>query len=469
MLVKKCFFVLLAAIALGACSDNDGETADGAVVLDKSTPTTQVIYADETQKNEGIKFTATEPWTAIVNEVQTKAGGSNVEWLTLSAYSGGAGEFTLSMTLTTNTTGRSRKAEIRIMAGDTMLSVTVEQKAETESGEQPVASIPLVKTFTYRGVFNSDRVHSSSEDYILEESRTFDYDAQGRVIRIASGADRYGSTIVQTYDYATAGKVNVKLVETYKGGSLGQPMQDEYNIVAALNQKGFVASLADDDKNIGKLTEYIRFSYTDDGRLAKWEDTDAGDEGASGTFTYTGDGRLAKYEYANGKYESDGWTSTLDLDKAYAKRYPNNLSIDVVGLLLNDDDDYNFVFYAGLAGKTSDFLPELMTPDFINYDDWVTRMMVYPEPGVTIEESYYSIEWSDEPLAMNYTFDKDDRLTKIETKRDFSVMKTTYTVVVSNEYLNPDVPEMGYKYEVKDRKTVKERDDVDTFTWTIGY
>lgn len=463
MLVKKCFFALLVAIALGACSDDDGNIADGAVVLDKTTQTTQVVYADETQKNEGIKFTATEPWTATVNEVQTKAGGSNAEWLKLSAYSGGAGEFTLNMTLMPNTSGKNRKAEICITAGTTVLTITVEQKAETESGEQPVASSGLVKKFTYKGVFNSDKVYGSSEDYILEESRTFEYDAQGRVIRMASEADRYGSTCVQTYDYATAGKVTVKCVETDGG------YKDEYDIVVTLNQKGLVTSLADDDKDTGKLTEYIRFSYTDDGRLAKWEDTDAGDEAASGTFTYTGDGLLSKYEYVNGKYADENWTNTLDLDKAYTKRYPNNLSVDVVGLLLNDDDDYNFVFYAGLAGKTSDFLPELMPANFISNDDWAMRERTYHEPGVTIEESYYTIEWSDAPMVMNYTFDNDNRLTKIETKRNFSVMKTTYTVVVGDEYFDPNVPDMGYKYETKDKKTVKERDDTDTFTWTIGY
>lgn len=469
MLVKKCFFALLVAIALGACSDDDGNIGDGAVVLDKTTQTTQVVYADETQKNEGIRFTATEPWTATVNEVQTKAGGSNVDWLTLSAYSGGAGEFTLNMTLAPNTSGKSRKAEIRITAGTTVLTITVEQKAETESGEQPVASSRLVKKFTYKGVFNSDKVHGSSEDYILEESRTFEYDDQGRVVRIASEADRYGSTFVQTYDYATAGKVNIKSVETYYEGNPGQPVRSEYDIVATLNQKGLVTSLADDDKDTGKLTEYIRFSYTGDGRLAKWEDTDAGDEAASGTFTYTGDGLLSKYEYVNGKYADENWTNALDLDKAYTKRYPNNLSVDVVGLLLNDDDDYNFVFYAGLAGKTSDFLPEQLMPNFISYDDWDTSLRTYHEPNKTIEESYSTIEWSDAPMAMNYTFDNDNRLTKIETKRNFSVMKTTYTVVVGNEYLDPNEPDMGYKYETKDKKTVKERDDTDTFTWTIGY
>lgn len=88
MLIKKCFFAFLAVVVLWACSDGEDTTTESAVVLDKTTQTTQTVYADETQKNEGIKFTATEPWTATVDEVTTKAEGSNVDWLKLSAYSG---------------------------------------------------------------------------------------------------------------------------------------------------------------------------------------------------------------------------------------------------------------------------------------------------------------------------------------------------------------------------------------------
>lgn len=79
--MKKILFSLLVAIALGACSSDDGKGPDESVVLTGGTQTSQTIYADETQKSEGIKFTATEPWTATVNEVNTRTEGSNVDWL----------------------------------------------------------------------------------------------------------------------------------------------------------------------------------------------------------------------------------------------------------------------------------------------------------------------------------------------------------------------------------------------------
>ena len=464
MLIKKCFLGLLVAIALGACNGEDGKTTDGAVVLDKNTQTTQTIYADETQKNEGIKFTATEPWTATVNEVKTRVeeGGSNVDWLKLSAYSGGAGEFTLNLILTKNTTGKSRKATIRITAGDTVLTITVEQKAETESGEEVTEAKPI-KKFIYKGVFNSDKVFSS--DYINEVIKELSYDEKGRLTRIVSyradNVDKEKTTM--TFDYTVVGEININEKEV----TYGTTYEDTY--IAKLNGKGNVTALQDDDKNTGTFSDYIRFTYTDDDRLAQWKDADAGSETSSGTFSYN-NGMLSKYEYVEGKHLAESRTVNLDLNKAYTKRYPNNLSFDVLGLLLTDDDDYDFLFYAGLTGKTGDYLPELI-PDFTSRDEWdyITDPEEYMTPNVTLEKSYNSIQWSDADLVMKYTYDKDNQLTGIQAQRGFSVMKTTYKIVVSDELINPEQPERGYKYERKDEKTSKVKDDTDLLTWTIEY
>lgn len=460
MQIKNYFLGFLVAIVLGACSSEEGE-GGGSVILNPDTPTSQTIYADETQKSGGIKFTATEPWTATVDEVKTKAGGSSVDWLKLSAYSGGAGEFTLNLTLTPNTTGKSRKAEIRITAGETVLTITVEQKAEKENGE-PVTKVKPIKKFTYKGVFNSDKVYTS--DYILDVRETFSYDEQGRLSRIVTSlADRpekENNTI--TFDYTNAGKIIIKEKEQFDNTTY----EDTY--IAKLNEQGNVIALQDDDKGTGTFSDYILFSYTDDNRLAKWEEADAGNEGSSGTFSYT-NGVVSKYKYIDGKYPEDNRTVNVDVNKAYAHRYPNNLSMDIVGTLLADDDDYDFLFYAGRTGRTSDYLPELI-PSFIAADEWGRPMKEgYPTPNTTLQEFYYSIEWSDQDLVMNYTFDKDNCLTGIQTERGFTLMKTTYTVVVSDELVNPEIPEIGYKFKTKDHKTVKEKDDTDVLTWTIEY
>ena len=96
-------------------------------------------------------------------------------------------------------------------------------------------------------------------------------------------------------------------------------------------------------------------------------------------------------------------------------------------------------------------------------------MESYQTPNTTVEEYYHTIVWSDDELVMNYTFDKDNYLTGIQTQRGFTVMKTTYTVVVGNELVDPNIHERGYKYTIENKKTEKEKDDADVFTWTIEY
>ena len=329
MLIKKCFFAFLSVVVLWACSYGEDTTTESAVVLDKTTQTTQTVYADETQKNEGIKFTATEPWTATVDEVKTKAEGSNVDWLKLSAYSGGAGEFTLNLTLTPNTTGKSRKAEIRIVAGKTVLTITVEQKAETESGEE-VVKAKAVKKIAYKLVDNALKAEypEYSDNYTSEKLFTFSYDDKGRVKELVrKEIDRRTQISTMTFDYATAGRIKMseKWVED------GNHLYDE-DYIAILNEQGNVINLQADDKEAGRFEDYIRFSYTDDNRLAQWKDADAGSETSYVKYSYA-NGLLSKYEYVNGKASDDDRTLNIDMDKAYANRYPNNASVDVMWIL----------------------------------------------------------------------------------------------------------------------------------------
>ena len=75
--------------------------------------------------------------TFLFRRAATKAASGKVEWLELSAYSGGPGEYTLTLTLIENLTGKDRKATIEIRCGNDVITITVEQKATTEAGETP--------------------------------------------------------------------------------------------------------------------------------------------------------------------------------------------------------------------------------------------------------------------------------------------------------------------------------------------
>lgn len=124
---------MLAVAVLTACSKSDDGGDVKEITLKEGTNTSQTIYADDTNgKDEGIEFNAAAPWTATVSAaVTSKASENDVEWLTLNAYSGGAGKQNLTMTILENTTGKDRKAEIKIDCGGTTISLAVEQKGVT--------------------------------------------------------------------------------------------------------------------------------------------------------------------------------------------------------------------------------------------------------------------------------------------------------------------------------------------------
>ena len=128
--MKKLFSLLFLLTAFVACSDSDEQPQ--TIVLDKGTSTSQSIYADETTSDRGISFYAAEPWTATVADL-TRA---QAEWIRLSQYSGEAGSFTLTLTIDPNTTGKDRKAEIRIEAGASLITIAIEQKGITREEEE---------------------------------------------------------------------------------------------------------------------------------------------------------------------------------------------------------------------------------------------------------------------------------------------------------------------------------------------
>lgn len=134
--MKQFFIMLTVAIALCACNKEKEEGKD--ITLIGGTQTTQTVYADQIIKSDGIKFNAVAPWTATVSAIAAnRAGGSQVEWLQLNVYEGKAGDHTLTLTLKPNTTGADRRAEIRIVCGTFTITIIVEQKGTTQSGEKP--------------------------------------------------------------------------------------------------------------------------------------------------------------------------------------------------------------------------------------------------------------------------------------------------------------------------------------------
>ena len=170
-----CLSLLLAAFVAG-CSDDDDAPRD--LVLSDNTQTTQTVYADQTSgTGGGISFTALSDWTATVTDVtDTKATtDGTVDWLTLSAYSGGPGDYTLTLTLTENLTGQDRKAQIEIVCGASRITIIVEQKGTTEGGDTP--SVPQEGDRLARMEYTS--INSDNPDYYTKVILTFAYNRDG--------------------------------------------------------------------------------------------------------------------------------------------------------------------------------------------------------------------------------------------------------------------------------------------------
>lgn len=181
--MKKLFLFLFVATCLFSCSDDD---VNESIRLTGNTETSQVVYADETSKPDGIKFTAAAAWTATVRNVATTRS-SEVDWLSLNMYSGGAGEYTLTMTLQPNLTGQDRAAEIVITCLDTVIRIRVEQKGTKADGEQPIDKPKrLVDNVIYKWEDSKDDWRQNITEY------TYNSDGNIELIAVYSDFDENG-------------------------------------------------------------------------------------------------------------------------------------------------------------------------------------------------------------------------------------------------------------------------------------
>lgn len=88
-------------------------------------------YSNETQVKGGFSFTADQAWSTAIDYGTTVR--SNEGWITLDPPSGNAGKVTINIILEENTTGEDRSATIRIICGETTLTIEIVQQA----GENP--------------------------------------------------------------------------------------------------------------------------------------------------------------------------------------------------------------------------------------------------------------------------------------------------------------------------------------------
>ena len=253
-----CLLALLFAWA--GCSDDE---ATKNVILTGGTQTSQTVYADETQgSGGGISFTAVADWVATVTEVATSkaAGGSLVDWLTLSAYSGGAGEYTLTLTLKENNTGADRKAKIEIACAGDVITITVEQKGTTEEGDTPAEPVtPQGKRLARMEYTHVDSDYPENYD---KDILTFAYDAEGRLsemhgITYTGDEQSYYSDVVYTFSYEGS---------QLKIGYEDDEYSESSTYIATLNEAGYISLLYEEPEYSTTTTAWM-FKYDSENYL----------------------------------------------------------------------------------------------------------------------------------------------------------------------------------------------------------
>lgn len=461
--MRKLFLFFVAASFFAACEDDNGDVPKDTIEV-TSGSTTQTIYADQTSAGEGqgITFTTSGPWTSEVREITDGRSRSQLDWVMLSQTSGdAAGEYTLTITLGVNQTGKDRKAEIRIICGESVITIIVEQKGTTEAGKplRFVTSVEYVPNYCEAEMYRYD----SERDYI------FKYDQLGRIAELTEDItdnDGRAHRFVTAFDYGIAGEIRVALTESHDGGDVWTD-----NCSLLLDDAGRVEQISLDPSNYNYSTYFLEYL---DGRLSRvsWDDRDENHT----DYTYS-DGVLSSIMEYEWGYRQD---STKHIEEGFSEYSNDLLNIDpnaffiVLGEAyeLNEGDGDSFGLLDRLAlfnlvGKRSDRL--VGKNDRGSYD-LASRVEGYPTPGKTIKKTVtYTRSELDENLV--YTFDEDGYVQTITQTEKVTKIKESYKIYVTDEVLYPDNPSEMYRGEEipGSRHTIEETSGENRYVHTFHY
>ena len=457
----KAFYslLLLLAVALTSCDEVLG-TQDQIELAD-GTSTSLIFNADESG-DATIKFVAEAAWTASVSEITASKSGESISWLKLSSYGGEAGEYTITVSLTKNFTGASRKAEIKIVCGESEVVITIEQKGETSTG----VVAKKIKEIVYKETDNSS-VDTNDTPYEEEYSLKFSYGNDGSVARIIDeridSYDGEKSTYTYNFNYDIVGEIQVERKNSR--------YDETDNYIVKLDDRGNATEVS---KNGKKLAS---FGYTNDVRLAKmvqYDEYNDDEVDYQDIFTYD-NGVFSKYTTTD---NGDGENDEYIFDASYfANKYPNNGMIDMMGFI-GGGFDYDFLFYIGRLAKTSDYCLEKIPGDGC-YGDNISHPIETKGPNQYIKTvTGKSADYSDEPTPVEYKFDEDKNLTEVKIIYPYKINEYSYEVWTTDKYeerpewneeLQQEVMVKYYFTTTKNHKSEYVKSGNDYYTYTISY
>lgn len=451
---------LILTLVWAGCSEE--EETFKSLILTEGTQTTQTVYADQTSgTGGGISFTAATDWTATVTDVTSRAEAGSVTWLTLSQYSGGPGEYTLTLTLTANLTGKTRKAQIEIRCGNDVITITVEQKAENADGNMPGAPIQnmiypaKVSKISYRPNYYW-REYTSTDEFDLE----FKYDSEGRIAEYICSIPSYSGNMTASFDYSIVGEI--RATERFNGG-------DEKRYTLVLGSNGYVSKMETEATEYDPAIIYD-FSYDDTDHLSEiaWESA----YGTQYSLKYTYKNGAAEYTYLD---SINGYS--IKNENKYGTTPNNTLNIDPNILFegmeypsyaSDEPECLDYLALLRFIGKRSDYYVSFNEDGLVGTNSPVEG---YPAEmiGKEIRKTYSTSDVVTDDLA--YDLSENGRINSITKTEHVTVEEREYYIKVLDRLVDPWNPELGYDYERVEGsdKLISTSNGTNTYTYTFTY
>ena len=390
--MKKVLALLLAAFVLAACekeksSDKDIRVTAGA--------TNQTVYADETAsaENPQVKFSTTGPWHTEVEDATESKAAAAADWVTLSRTSGdAAGDYTLEITLSVNYTGADRKALIRIVCGETVVTITIVQKGVTEAGEQPVPDPNVPGT----GKAAKEIItYGSVPAGTIDTHSWFECDDQGRIVQTSYMEDGDSEPFVEQ-----------KLV--YEANRLILTAYDE------------MVEVKPDGSSESHVVELVSHYEMEDGRLVKGLESDG--EPNRDTWTYDEGGYLVEYKshgsWEEGICDPEGncTTVTKDYFTTYAYTWENGCPVTVTQKSDNEKDPLDLTARCEFGNRAFGIANFDLFTALIETGDWGMGYNLAGKRPARLPEKIVMTDNSDgevQEATFRYEFDGDGAVTKV--------------------------------------------------------
>lgn len=338
----------------------------------------------------------------------------------------------------------------------------------TVGNNEPVAPIAIIseieRTVTYWDQLPTSKYYEEEATYM------FKYDDQNRVssytVDIRPTNDQQEACqLVSTIDYSSADRLRIKDqwsdtgIETYE---------------VLLNEKGYgiqsESYLYTHDEEDNEIYTY-ELEYDNEDRLSRiaysfyWTSFTYKDGVMSGGADFDG----------NEVYETSGF-------EQYFNQIPNdkmNLDINLLFMpsLLSEEPEGGDVpgrlgrlALLRFLGRGTDRYISMFLGGVDEVEGNLGHMGGWPEPNVTVPQSYDDYAYDEDvETHLNYTLNENGSVASVVADMPIVKIRHEYEIVSGEELFNPNHPEAGYKYEIRNKKDTELDRGTNSITYTFTY